>query len=52
MDQNNNLFNTQNSTNYPLNYQNLNNYQFQNSAFNQPQNIPIFSMAYVPNYRP
>ena len=57
MDQNNNHLNTQNSTNYPSNYQNHNNYQFQNQSFNQIQNVPKFcfplnfSMAlYVTNY--
>ena len=49
--------NTQNSSNYPFNYPNPNNYQFQNQSPNQPQNIsnygfpPSFFMPLaVPNY--
>jgi len=39
MDPNNNQFNTQNSSDYPLSYQNPNNYQYPNQFPNQhPQN--------------
>ena len=50
---NNNPYDTQNSTNYPFNYPNPNNYQFQNHSFNQPQNIPNygFPRMYITNYK-
>jgi len=49
MDLNNNHFNTQNFSNYPLSYQNPNCYQNPNQFSNQlPQNIPNFSFA--PNF--
>ncbi|CAI8601014.1 unnamed protein product [Vicia faba] len=54
MNPNNNPLNTQNSTNYPFNYQNLN-YIFQNQSSNQqdPQNISNFIISSSnPNYHP